>query len=76
MQRTITQFGVDFEVEFDRQGNVDAIYIGGTEVSDIISDVTRESIETTVIRNVHRWFDEYHAEMAAEERAARECEPC
>ena len=71
MQRTITQFGIDFEVEFDIAGEVEAIYIGGTEVSDVINAETREAINTAVIRNAHRWFQDYLSDIATEERAAR-----
>lgn len=71
MQRTITQSGVDFEVEFDRSGDIDAIYIGGTEVTDILSQPVREAIETSVIRNAHRWYGEYLAEIHVEEIAER-----
>lgn len=71
MQRTITQSDVDFEVEFDMAGEVDAIYIGGVEVTDIISHQVREAIETAVVRNAHRWHGEYLAEIHAEELAAR-----
>ena len=71
MQRTITQSGIDFEVEFDAAGDVDAIYIGGVEVTDIISHLVRDAIETVVVRNAHRWYGEYLAEIHAEELAAR-----
>ena len=71
MQRTITQSGIDFEVEFDAAGEIDAIYIGGVEVTDIISDAVREAIETTVVRNAHRWHGEYLRDVHYEEIAAR-----
>lgn len=71
MQRTITLLNVDFEVEFDRAGDVDAIYIGAVEVSDVISPAVSEFIHATVHANADRWFDEYLGEIAAEEQAIR-----
>lgn len=71
MQRTITMHGVDFEVEFDMEGEVDAIYIGGVEVTDIIRDTTKDAIRSTVERNASSWFDEYLRDIAAEELASR-----
>lgn len=68
MQRTITMHTVDFEVEFDEAGEVDALYIGAVEVTEVISDITKSAIRSTVERNAARWFDEYRAEMAGEMR--------
>lgn len=69
MQRTIHMHGVDFEVEFDRSGDIDAIYIGGTEVTEVISDLTKDAIRCTVERNAAHWFDQYNRDLAAEQRA-------
>lgn len=70
MQRTIHMHGVDFEVEFDREGDIDAIYIGGVDVTEIvISDITRDAIRCCVKANAARWFDEYHLAIAADQRA-------
>lgn len=71
MQRTITMHGVDFEVEFDRAGDVDALYIGGTEITEVIRDATKQAIQSTVERNASRWFDEYQRDIAVEELACR-----
>ena len=70
MQRTIHRHGVDFEVEFDRNVEVDALYIGGTEVTEVISDTTKSSIRATVSDNAARWFDEHDRELAGEMRRA------
>lgn len=70
MQRTIHRHGVDFEVEFDRNGEVEALYIGGTEVTEVISDTTKSSIRATVSDNAARWFDEHDRELAGEMRRA------
>lgn len=70
MQRTIHRHGVDFEVEFDRNGEVDALYIGGIEVTEVISDTTKNSIRATVSDNAARWFDEHDRELAGEMRRA------
>ncbi|MFZ2974949.1 MAG: hypothetical protein WA049_20160 [Ferribacterium limneticum] len=70
MQRTITMHTVDFEVEFDESGEVDALYIGAVEVTEVISDITKDAIRSTVERNAARWFDEYRAEMAGDMRRA------
>lgn len=64
MQRAMTMHGVAFQVEFDRNGEVDALYIGGEEVTDVISDLTKSAIRSTVERNAARWFDEYDRDMA------------
>lgn len=68
MQRTITTSGVDFEVEFSEDGAVEAIYIGSTEVSDII----RGSVECQLVDQVTTfaatWFSEANAESAREMR--------
>jgi len=71
MQRTITMHGVDFEVEFDQSGDIDALYIGGVEVTDVIRDTTKGAIRSTVERNASRWFDEYLRDIHAEELAYR-----
>ncbi len=68
MQRTIHRHGVDFEVEFTEDGEVDAIYIGAIEVSDVIRDSTACQIRTDVMLNSADWFAEYRAEMAGEMR--------
>ncbi len=61
MQRTIHRHGVDFEVEFDRNGEVEALYI---------SDTTKSSIRATVSDNAARWFDEHDRELAILARKA------
>lgn len=71
MQRTIHMHGVDFEVEFDESGEVDALYIGGVEVTEVIRDLTKSAIHSTVERNASFWLSEYLADIAAEERASR-----
>lgn len=71
MQRTIPMHGVDFEVEFDMAGEIDALYIGGVEVTEVISDLTKDAIRSTVERNAKRWFDEFLRDVAAEEHASR-----
>ena len=70
MQRTIHRHGVDFEVEFDRNGEVDALYIGGIDVTEVIRDITKWSIRDTVSSNAARWFDEHDRELAGEMRRA------
>lgn len=69
MQRTIHMHGVDFEVEFDEAGEIDALYIGGVEVTEVISDLTKDAIRSTVERNAKAWFAQYHNDLAAEQRA-------
>lgn len=71
MQTNLTMHGVDFEVEFDESGDVEALYVGGVDVTEVIRDTTKQSIYCTVQRNAKRWFDEYRQEIADEERAAR-----
>jgi len=70
MQRTIYKHGVDFEVEFTEEGEVEAIYIGGTEVSDVIRESTERAIISEVMMCSADWFGEYRAEMAIEMRRA------
>lgn len=71
MQRTIHMHGVDFEVEFDEAAEVVALYIVGIEVTEVISDLTKDAIRCTVEHNATDWFSEYVADIAAEERAYR-----
>lgn len=71
MQRTIQMHGVDFEVEFDTAGDVDTIYIGGTDVTEVLSKETKNAIGAVVESNCCAWFDEYLREIAVEEQAAR-----
>ena len=71
MQRTIHMHGVDFEVEFTATpygGDVDAIYIVGTEVTDVIRDTTKAAIASVVDRNAQAWAEEYGRQMADEAR--------
>lgn len=71
MQTNIHCHGVDFVVEFDVDGEIDAIYIGGVDVTEVLSIITTDSIRCTVQHNAKRWFEEYRQEIADEERAAR-----
>lgn len=71
MQTNITMHGVDFVVEFDVDGEIDAIYIGGVDVTDVLSIITTDAIRSTVQHNASRWFEEYRREIAAEELACR-----
>lgn len=71
MQRTITMHGVDFEVEFDEAGEVDAIYIGGTEVSDVIRESTERGIRSKVSMFSADWFAEARLELYMAEREER-----
>ena len=64
MQRAMTVHCVNFQVEFDRNGEVDEIYINGEEVSGVLADLTESAIRSTVERNAARWFDEYDRDMA------------
>ena len=50
-QRTITMHGVEFEVEFEPSGDIEALYIGGAEVTDVISDLTKDALRSVVSRN-------------------------
>lgn len=70
MQRTIHRHGVDFEVEFDRNGDIDALYIGAVNVTEVIRDTTKSSIAATISDNAARWFDEHDRELAGEMRRA------
>jgi hypothetical protein len=63
--------GVDFEVEFDTAGDVDAIYIGGVDATEVLSKETKNAIGAVVEANCSAWFDEYLNEIAAEELASR-----
>lgn len=75
-QRTITMHGVDFEVEFDPSGDIEALYIGGAEVTDVISDLTKDALRSVVSRNASTWFAEYHREMADAARNYRRTATC
>lgn len=68
MQRAITMHGVDFEVEFDDAAEVEALYIKGVDVTDVIDDLTKDAIRCTVERNAAAWVSEYLANIAAERR--------
>jgi hypothetical protein len=70
MQRTIHKHGVDFEVEFTEAGEVDAIYIGAVEVSEVIRESTERAIISEVMMYSADWFAEYRREMANEMRRA------
>ena len=70
MQRTIHRRGVDFEVEFDRNGDIDALYIGAVDVTEVIRDTTKSSIAATISDNAARWFDEHDRELAILARKA------
>ena len=71
MQLNITHHCVKWTVEFDESGEVDALYIGGQDVTHVIADITKAGIYELVSRNAARWHDEYLAQMAAEERQHR-----
>lgn len=64
MQREITMHGVDFQVEFTAEGDIEALYIVGQEVSDVISDLTKDAIRSVVSRNAKSWAAEYEQELA------------
>ena len=71
MQRTIHMHGVDFEVEFTATpygGDVNAIYIVGTEVTEVIGDTTKAAIASVVDSNAQAWAQEYGRQMADEAR--------
>lgn len=70
MQRTIHRHGVDFDVEFTEEGDVEAIYIGGVEVSEVINEATECRLRNDVMAHASDWFAEYRAEMAGEMRRA------
>jgi hypothetical protein len=63
--------GVDFEVEFDETGEVDAIYIGATEVSDVIRESTERGILTKVSMYAADWYAQQRLEIHMEERENR-----
>lgn len=63
MQRTIHRHGVDFDVEFDEEGEIDAIYINGVEVSEVIKSSTECAIRNDVMMNAGDWFAQYRAEL-------------
>lgn len=72
MQRDIKIHGVDFTIEFDPQtGEVEAYFVRGVDVTEIVRDFTKWTIHDLSERNFRRWADEYHAQMADEERAHR-----
>ena len=74
MQRTITVHGIDFEVEFSQDATIDAVYIGATEVMDVLCEKTMDEIRFVVESCVDVWFSEYHVQLEAE--AKRERKAC
>ena len=71
MQRTIHMHGTDFGVEFDEAGDIEALSIGGVECGDVISDLTKDALRSTVSRNAAAWFAEYRRDAADEMRERR-----
>ena len=73
MQHTVTMHGINFEVEFTPGpfgADVDEIYIGGAEVTDVLSEETKQAIEAYVESNADRWAEEYNQHMRDEAEIA------
>jgi hypothetical protein len=71
MNRAITMHTVDFNVEFVEEGEIEAIYVGSTNVTEVIRDCTRDALQSVVAYNAARWFREYRQELAMQEREER-----
>lgn len=71
MNREITMHTVDFNVEFVEEGEIEAIYVGSTDVTEVIRDCTRWALESVVSKNAAKWFSEYRQELAMQEREER-----
>lgn len=73
MQRTVTMHGIDFEVEFTPTpygADVDEIYIGGTEVTEVLCEQTKDAIGTYVDSHAEQWANEHNQQMRDESRIA------
>lgn len=71
MQRTVPMHGINFEVEFTPTpygADVDEIYIGGAEVTDVLDQAVKLEITAYVESNADRWADEYNQHMRDEAR--------
>ena len=71
MRRTVTMHCVVFDVDFTVDGETEALYIAGQDVTDVIREVTKDALRSLVERNAKTWFDEYLREAAAEELMER-----
>lgn len=71
MRRTVTMHCVVFDIDFTADGEIEALYIAGQDVTDVIREITKDALRSLVERNAKAWFDEYLREVAVEELMER-----